>query len=262
MTDQPVKADQPVKIWLDRNGQILRLRMARPKANIVDAAMIKALDRALDDHGDGDGLKAVIVDHEGPHFSFGASVAEHMPEQCAAMLSGFHALIRRMLEYPVPILVVVHGQCLGGGMEVAMAGMQIFASPDAAFAQPEIKVGVFAPAASCLLPERVGQALAEDILYSGRTLDAIEAKAAGLVAQVADDPEAAALAYFDEHLAPQSATVLRFAVKAAREEFAARVGARLDGMEGMYLLGLMKTRDAVEGLQAFMEKRPAKWENK
>ena len=102
----------------------------------------------------------------------------------------------------------MRGQCLGGGLELALAGGPIFAAPDAQFGQPEMKLGVFAPAASVLLPYRVSQPAAEDLLFSGRSIGAAEAKAIGLVQIVSDDPEAAALAYFDQHLAGKSAAAL------------------------------------------------------
>ena len=112
----------PLKVWIERDGRLLRLRLNRPKANIIDAEMITALDTALSEHADNAGLTAILLDAEGPHFSFGASVEEHLPEQCADMLKTLHALIRRMVDYPVPILVAINGQCLGGGLEVALAG--------------------------------------------------------------------------------------------------------------------------------------------
>lgn len=252
----------PLKVWLDRNGALLRLRLARPKANIVDAAMIAALDEALTEHLQDTGLKGVLVDAEGPHFSFGASVEEHMPENCADMIKAIHALILRIAKCPVPVLTAVRGQCLGGGLEVALAGNFIFAAPDARLGQPEIVIGVFAPAASCLLPDRVGRAVAEDILFSGRSLDADEALAVGLVNGVSDDPEATALDWFDRHLADKSASSLGFAVRGVREEFTDRLEKRLAEVEALYLDGLMVTRDAVEGLEAFTAKRPPKWENR
>ena len=89
--------------------------LARPKANIIDAEMIAALSSALDSHLDSTNLIAVLLDAEGPHFSFGASVEEHMPALCATMLASLHALIKQMLDCPVPILVAIAGQCLGGG---------------------------------------------------------------------------------------------------------------------------------------------------
>ncbi len=249
-------------IGLERDGALLRLTLNRPKANIVDAEMIAALDGALADHRGGRDLKAVLIGAEGPHFSFGASVEEHLPGQCNAMLKALHGLVRLMLEYPVPVLVAIRGQCLGGGLEVAMAGHHLIATPDAALGQPEMMLGVFAPAASCLMPDRVGQSRAEDLLYSGRSVSGEEALGIGLVDAVADDPPAAALSYFDKYLAPKSASSLRLAVRAARAGFTKRMIARLQEVEDLYLNELMSTRDAVEGLEAFIAKRPAKWENR
>ncbi|OGP33955.1 MAG: cyclohexa-1,5-dienecarbonyl-CoA hydratase [Deltaproteobacteria bacterium GWC2_65_14] len=255
-------SDSPLKVWLEKEGRLLRLRLARPKANIVDAAMIAALREALRGHLPAAGLRAVLLDAEGSHFSFGASVQEHLPESCAAMLRELHALVRQLLTCPVPVLVAVRGQCLGGGLELAAAGSMIFAAPSAVLGQPEMKLAVFPPAASCLLPERIGQSRAEDLIYSGRTVGAGEAHRIGLVDVVAEDPEQAAVAWFDEHLAPLSASSLRLAVRAARAGFAERVSARLAEAERIYLEELMATRDAVEGLTAFLGKRPPKWEDR
>ena len=204
----------------------------------------------------------MLLDAEGPHFSFGASVEEHLPAQCAAMLQGIHRLILRLVESPVPVLVAVRGQCLGGGLEVALAGHLLFVAPDAVLGQPEMKLGVFAPAASCLLPELIGPARAIDLLLSGRSIGGAEAAAMGMACAVAADPERAALAYFDEHLKPKSASSLRYAVKAARLDYAARVRAKLASVERMYLDELMKTHDAVEGLEAFVGKRAAQWQHR
>jgi cyclohexa-1,5-dienecarbonyl-CoA hydratase len=255
-------AETPLKVWLEREGALLRLRLARPKANILDAAMIGALDQAFAEHAGNSGMRAVLIDHEGPHFSFGASVEEHLPGQCAAMLKALHSLVLRMLEWPAPILVAVRGQCLGGGLEFACAGNLLFAAPDAQFGQPEMKLAVFAPAASCLLPPRIGQARAEDLLLSGRLIDAPTAQAWGLANELSQDPAVAALAYFDAHLAGKSASSLGFALRAARAPLIEQMRRRLAEVEALYLDGLMTTRDAVEGLQAFLDKRTPKWEHK
>ncbi len=254
-------SDTPLKVWRERDGRLLRLRLNTPKANIVDAAMIAALDAAFHQLAEKKDAHAVLLDHEGPHFSFGASVEEHLPEQCAGMIKSLHALIKTMLAAPVPVLVAVKGQCLGGGLEVAMAGNFIFAAPDAMLGQPEIKRAVFAPAASCLLPRLVGQQHAEDMLYSGRSITGARAAEIGLALEANADPEAAALGYFDKHLAGLSASSLGFAIEGARGRFRAEVSADLDRVEALYLDGLMKTHDAVEGLQAFVEKRPPVWEH-
>lgn len=252
----------PLKVWVEGEGGLLRLRLNRPKANIVDAEMIAALDGALAGHLDNPAIHAVLLDAEGPHFSFGASVEEHLPDQCAAMLKAIHGLILRIAGSPVPVLVAVRGQCLGGGLEVALAAHLMFVAPDATLAQPEINLGILAPAASCLLPERIGRAAAEDILISGRGIGGEKAYEIGLACAVAGDPERAALDYFNQHLAAKSASSLRHAVRAARLGFVERLRARLEDVEDLYLNELMSTRDAVEGLTSFIEKRPATWENR
>jgi cyclohexa-1,5-dienecarbonyl-CoA hydratase len=251
----------PLKVWLEQDGRLLRLRLNRPKANLIDATMIAALRDALSDHLDNADLGGVLLDAEGPHFSFGASVEEHLPKQCAAMLGSIHALVLQLIDSPVPVLVAVRGQCLGGGLEVALAGHLIFAAPDAGLGQPELKIGVFAPAASCLLPEYVGPARSIDLLLSGRSITGAEAAAMGMT-HAAVNPEAAALAYFIEHLKPKSASSLRHAVKAARVDYVTRVRAKIEHVERMYRDELMTSHDAVEGLEAFLEKRTARWQHR
>jgi cyclohexa-1,5-dienecarbonyl-CoA hydratase len=251
----------PLKVWFDRDGRLLRLRLDRPKANVLDVALVGALEDAFVRHASGAELRGVLIDASGAHFSFGASIEEHLPDRCPAMLAGFHRLILRLFASPVPVLAAIRGQCLGGGLELASAGHLLFAAPDAKFGQPEIQIGVFAPAASCLLPERVGLTAAEDLLLSGRSIGAEEASRMGLVTEIAEDPEAAALGYFDRQLAPKSASSLRFATRAARHGTIERVSAKLAAIETIYLQDLMVTQDAVEGLSAFIEKRPARWKD-
>lgn len=252
--------DGPIKTWLEQDEQVLRLRLSRPKPNIIDAKMIDALSATLQDHAANQPLMAVLLDAEGPHFSFGASVEEHLPDQCAGMLRKVHSLVMQMIEYPLPIIAAIQGQCLGGGLEIACAASAIFASPDAKLGQPEISLAVIAPAASCLLPERVGQAQAEMLLLSGRSIDAAKALEIGLVDDVSDAPADAALAWIDKNIIGKSASSLRFAVTAARFDYVGRIRNKLEAVERLYVDELMQTKDPVEGLNAFLEKRDPTWE--
>jgi len=204
-------------------------------------------------------LRAITIAGAGKHFSFGASVEEHRPDQVTSMLMRFHGLFRRLAKLAVPTIAVVRGQCLGGGLELAAWCSWVFAAPDARFGQPEIKLGVFPPLASVLLPWRLGGAAALDLCVSGRTIDAATAHRIGLVHTIADDPAAAAAEFVAAELASCSPSSLRFAERAVRLGLMRKLADELPAMERLYLEELMRTLDAVEGIEAFLAKRPPAW---
>lgn len=252
-------AKSPILVTPLDDGAFWRVALAMPKANVLDGAMTRALHDVFVKAADAPRLAGVLLTAEGPHFSFGASVAEHLPEHVTAMLSTFHRLFRAMAAARIPIVAAVRGQCLGGGLELAAFAHRVVVAPDARLGQPEIKLGVFAPVASALLPERVGPGVAADLCLSGRSIDGARALACGLADELADDPEAAALAWLREALLPQSATSLRFAVHALRAGFHARFFPALDRVERLYLDDLMRSSDAKEGIAAFLAKRAPHW---
>ncbi len=253
--------DGPVRVEVSDDGAIWQVRLATPKANIVDMEKTGILTEIFGRACEARELKAVVIEADGPHFSFGASVKEHLPGSYEAMLRGFHGLFHRMLDSSVVTLAAVRGQCLGGGLELASFCHRLFASADAHLGQPEIVLGVFAPVASVILAERVGRSRAEDLCLSGRAIGAEEAMRIGLVDQIAEDPVEAALAYARKFLLPRSASSLRLAVRAVRAGFAERFGRELAEAERLYCDDLMSTADAVEGLEAFLAKREAAWKN-
>ena len=240
---------------LRRDRQVLHLLLDAPKANVLDAEMMAQIGAALDEHERNPRLKAIIFEGAGKHFSFGASVAEHTKDRARQMLSSFHGLFRRLGELGVPTCSVVRGQCLGGGMELATYTSWIFASPTAAFGQPESNLAVFPPMASLLLPWRVGGGHALDLCVSGRSISADEAKAIGLVHSVNDDPAAACDAFIEKHLLPKSASSLWFVEKAARQSLSDLLERQLPLLESLYLDELMETHDANEGIASFIERR-------
>lgn len=244
------------------HGAIMALTLANGRGNILDHGLISHLREAIED-ADGDGhLRAVLIDAAGKDFCFGASVEEHRAEKCEVMLHALHGLLQRMVDLPLPVLVAVQGRCLGGGLELALAGSRIFAHPDATFGQPEVKLGVFAPAASALLAERVGAAAAEDLLLTGRTVTAAQAKELKLVDELcshSETPAQTALSYARANLLEQSRTALRYATRASRVFRAEALRQRLHQLEQLYLGELMRTADANEGINAWIEKRAPKW---
>ena len=240
---------------LREDGQLLHLTLNAPKANILDSRMLAGIGDALDRQAQGKALKAIAFEGEGKHFCFGASVEEHQADQAAAMLETFHGLFRRLSALAIPTAAIVRGQCLGGGLELAAYCSWIFANPSAHFGQPEIKLAVFPPMASILLPWRLGGGRGLDLCVSGRSIDAEEAERIGLIHSVADDPTSEFEAFFAENIKGLSASSLRIAERAVRMPLARSLELDLPQLEKLYIEDLMQTHDATEGITAFLEKR-------
>ena len=251
----------PVEVDEIEAGAIWRVVLATPKANILDTAKVEVLTDIFRRAQNNLSLKAILIEGEGPHFSFGASVEEHLPEKVETMLRGFHGLFYTMLDSAVVTLAAVRGQCLGGGLELVSFCHRVFVAPDAKLGQPEIVLGVFAPVASVILADRVGRGHAEHLCLSGRSITAEEALSIGLADEIAEDPTEAAFAFARQYLLPRSASSLRMAVRALRSGFSERFRDRLAETERLYLQELMATRDATEGLRAFLERREPQWKD-
>jgi cyclohexa-1,5-dienecarbonyl-CoA hydratase len=241
------------------DGRRLAVTLRGGRGNVIDAAMAAELAQVLIERTDGSHLRCVTLAADGPDFSFGASVQEHAADRVRSLLENLHRAVAAVLHLNVPVVAAVRGRCLGGGLELVLPCQRIVAAEGAQFGLPEITLGMFAPAGSALLPERVGRGLAEEMLLTGRVLGAADAKAAGLVDEVAADPQAAAVRWFEERLLPVSAAALRFATKAARATLVRRIGSSLVQLEQSYVEDLTKTRDAAEGIAAFAAKRRAVW---
>jgi cyclohexa-1,5-dienecarbonyl-CoA hydratase len=244
-------------------GGHLRLVIDAPKANIVSIAVMRELRRALAGVPCTPAIKLVTIEGAGEHFSFGASVEEHRPGVIHAALTELHSLIHELLAVPAPTAALVRGRCLGGGFELALACDLVFASTTAMLGVPEITLGVFPPAAAVLLPLRVGASRATSAVLTGR-ISPVEAwAAAGLVEVTAPAQELGAAVdhWFEAHLAPRSAAALRCAALASRAMLRHQVDLVLPELERLYLDTLMRTHDAVEGIEAFLGKRAPVWSN-
>ena len=246
------------------DGARASITLRAGKGNVITADLIAAIDAALDGLAPARSLKLLVVDAAGPDFSFGASIPEHAPGQIERVLPLAHALIEKLLVFPAPTAAVVRGRCLGGGFELALACDFIFAEAGATFGLPEIGLGVFPPAASALLPARVGSARATDAIITGATRTAEAWRDAGLIAAVSRGGELAADVdrWFATHLAGRSAEALRHAASAARLRLRQDVGTLLPQLERLYLDTLMRTEDAREGIAAFLEKRLPTWNDR
>ena len=136
----------------------------------------------------------------------------------------------------------------------------VIATETAQFAQPEIKLGCFPPVAMITLPQLVGVRTAMDLLLTGRTVPAAEAKSLGLVTRIVPDALLdKAVRDFLAELRALSPAVLKLTGRSLRRRQHADFESDLSKVEQIYLGQLMKTEDAKEGIRAFLEKRPASW---
>jgi len=233
-----------MKARLDLYDDVAGVVLAAPKANILDRIMVSELDAIFASLESKHDLKAILVTSDGPHFSFGASIEEHLPGEIEGALSRLGNLLRRVANAPAPTIAEVKGQCLGGGLELVLACDLIVADDSAQFAAPEIRLGVFPPAASALLPLRIGVAAASELILTGATWSAEEARARGLVHRL--NPE---------QLFSYSATGLRYAAKAVRRSIVKALHDDLPQLDRIYLDELMAQPGAADGIHAFLDKR-------
>ncbi len=254
---------QKIKLEYLYDGAAAGIMLDDGKGNVLDSIMMAELQQVFNEFRNKPSLKVFTLEGAGKHFSFGASVEEHQKEFAAEMLRNFHQLFYSVLDLSIPAIAKISGQCLGGGFELAMVCNLMFADKTAKMGQPEIQLGVFPPPASIILQEKIGEARAAELLISGRTISAEAAQSLGLVSQIFENREEldkGTLEWIEKHILPKSASSLRYAVSASRMKFNHIVGKFLPMLEQLYMNKLMNTRDANEGIAAFLEKRAAKWD--
>lgn len=258
-------ADEYQSIQFRIEDRVARVTFARPPLNIFNIAMMREIDAALTECMTRRDVVAVVFDAaEGTRaFSAGVAVEEHAAETIYQMLEAFHAIFRTLEQMAKPALAVVEGGALGGGCELVAACDIVVSGPRARYGQPEIKLGVFPPVAAVLLPRVIGERRARELLLTGELIDAPEALRLGLISYVVENAQLEAklqeiLARLRELSAPALEATRRALDTARGRPFADA----LKRVEDLYLNELMKTEDAHEGVQAFMEKRKPDWQNK
>ena len=155
------------------NG-LATLTLTRPPVNVIDGAMMDELVSKLDECRS---AKVLLLRGEGRCFSAGAEVEEHLPGQVEGMLRRFRDAALALSRLPIPTVAWLHGSALGGGLELALMADLVFAAPGTRLGQPEIALGVMAPLAAAWLPGQIGVRRTNELLLTGRTLMAEEAKA-------------------------------------------------------------------------------------
>lgn len=253
-----------IKIEYLYENTVARVILDDGKGNVLDGIMMSELIEALTSFKTKNDIKLITFEGAGKNFSYGASVEEHTKDKAAAMLESFHKIFYTIIELHIPAMAKISGQCLGGGFELPLVCNFIFADKTAKIGQPEIILGVFAPPASTILPLKIGNAKADELLITGKIISGEEAKQLGLVNELYEDKdslEAGVDEWIKKQILPKSASSLKYATKAARASFDYFMMKNLPAFTDLFVKGLMETHDANEGINAFMEKRKPVWKN-
>ncbi len=241
---------------------VAALTLNRPPANVINIAMLRELERALQVAGANPELKVLQLRAEGKLFSAGVDVVDHTPDRVDEMIRLFDRVCQNLAEFPVPTMAVVHGHALGGGCELVLCCDMAWMAEGAEIGQPEIKLAVIAPIAALRLPRIVGPRWAAQMLFSGELVDARTAAEIGLVnASVPPEDLDRTVVEVTNQLSSLSAAASRVNKKGYL------VGMRgwqtsIAEIEEIYFEELMALEDTQEGLNAFMEKREPVWQNK
>lgn len=250
-------------IVFELRENVARLTLNQPPLNIIDIPMMREMHQALEGIESASDVKLVVLDHQGKAFSAGVSIKDHTPDKVGEMIGEFHGIFRLLNSLTVPSLALVDGMALGGGCELAVFCDLVIASDRATFGQPEIKVGVFPPVAAVLFPHLIGRNRTLELLLTGDVLEAAEAKAIGLINKVVPSQSFREKTNeFISKLTSLSGSALRLTKRAVDRGLNASVDRSISAVEQLYLGELMKTEDAREGLNAFLEKRKPIWNNR
>ncbi|MCA9115516.1 MAG: enoyl-CoA hydratase/isomerase family protein [Planctomycetaceae bacterium] len=254
---------------IDRQGPVTRLILNRPeKRNALSRQLIAELTQAVTAASQDPELRVLVLTARGPVFCAGMDLAE-MQERAARPESRelwredtevYHRLLVLLLEVRVPVVAVLPGPALAGGLGVVLACDLVLAADSAFFSLPEPKRGITAAIVSPLLAWRVGVSQSSWLLLSGHSIDSAEAHRHGLCHQVVSADELAAA---EESLVRSILSGSPAALAVTKQQLQACSGAGLlEQLESAREASATarETSEAREGLAAFLEKRPPAWQ--
>ena len=240
---------------IERDDDVLRVTLARPETrNAFDAVLITELAEAFVDVGTS---RAVVLAGDGPSFCAGADVewmrasADLGIEENVADANALRRMFEAVDACPAPVVAVVHGHALGGGVGLVACSDIVVAHPGTVFAFSEVKLGIIPAVISPFALRKIGESAARRYFVTGERFDAATALRIGLVHEVSDDLGAALGRVLGE---------LRTAGPRAARHAKRLVLDRPDGAETARRIAERRTsEEGQEGLRAFLERRGPSW---
>lgn len=246
------------------DGPMVRITLNRPDHNLLNERMLLEMARGIEVLHEKDTVKLIIIDSALPKvFSGGIEVGEYTTQRVFQMLDAFHRVFVAMIDVGKPVMVIVNGPALGGGSELAAFGDIVIGTPNARFAQPEIRLGIFPPLASTIFPYIVGPKLALELVLTGAAITAERAKELGLLNRLV--PEADLEKTVNEFIGvitEKSGPVLNMAKRAILGGMGLSIKDGLKNSMNIFLNELYRLEDAQEGIRAIAEKRKPEWKNR
>jgi enoyl-CoA hydratase/carnithine racemase len=248
-------------LQITQAGAVVHVRLSRPaKRNAISDTLIQQLHTAFVNLPSD--ARAAVVSGEGDHFCAGLDLSELVDRDVGeGVLHSrmWHAAFDAVQFGPVPVVAVLHGAVVGGGLELASTAHIRVAETSAYFGLPEGQRGLFVGGGgSARIPRLMGVARMADMMLTGRVYDAQEGLAAGLVQYVVADGQGLAKAFELAQRIAQNAPLSNYAVTHALPRIADQSLA-----DGLFTESLMaaiaeSTPDAKDRLRAFLEKRAGK----
>jgi crotonobetainyl-CoA hydratase len=258
MSDNPVRTE--------RRGTVLEVTIDRPKANAIDAATSRIMGEVFAGFRDDPGLRCAILTAAGdkffcPGWDLKAAAAGESPDSDYG-IGGFGGL-QELPGLNKPVIAAVNGIAFGGGLEIMISADIIIAAEHATFALPEINSGTLADAATIKLPRRIPYHVAVELLFTGRRMDAAEAKHWGIINEIVP---AGGLMPRAREVAALLAAGPPLVYAAIKETLRETMHLPLQQAFDMVTRRKLKTVDALyssedqlEGARAFAEKRKPVW---
>ncbi len=260
---KPATEAKPKYIEFDTSTFVARITLNHPPYNVLTVPMMTEIAEAIESLNGHPDIKCILLTSSQRTFSAGISLEDSKADRVFQTLEAFNRVFQAIGEISKPLIVVVNGPAIGAGSELVAFGDIVIATPNARFAQPEVKMGVFPPFAAVMLPQLIGPKKAYELVLTGHALTADEALALGFVNRVVAERELKKAV--DEILArigEFSAPVLEMTKSVISGSLGLPLAEAMRKSHDIYLNQLMALEDVQEGLRAVLEKRKPVWKNK